>query len=84
MHEASRGDIAARNQIIPSLERRGDFIRIEVMDRISWDHDLCDSGRLRSGALQRTLMGSIEVLTRRRHSGRCDTSKAKRLILRRR
>ena len=33
-HEASRGDIAARNQIIPSPERRGDFTRIEAVDRI--------------------------------------------------
>jgi len=76
--------VAARNQIIPSPERRGDFIRIEVVDRIFWDHELCDSCRPRSAALQRALIGSLDVLTRRRHSGRCDTSKAKRLILRRR
>ena len=36
-HEASRGEIAARNQIIRSLERRGDFIGIEAEDRISRD-----------------------------------------------
>ena len=32
-HEASRGEIAARNQFIRSLERRGDFIGIEAVDR---------------------------------------------------
>src|SRR5260370_933941 len=62
-HEASRGEIAARNQIIPSPERRGDFNGIEVVDRIPWDHGLCVSCRLPSVAVMSALIGRLDVLT---------------------
>ena len=52
-HETGRGEIAARNQIIRSLERRGDFIGIEAVDRISRDRGLRDRCRRQSGNWRR-------------------------------
>ena len=83
-HESSRGKIATHNQGIRSLERRGYFIGIEVVDRICWDHGLRGNCRPRSAGLQRALVGPRDVLPRRRHSDRCHAPNARRLIFRRR
>src|SRR5580692_11577496 len=83
-HEASRSKIATRNQGRSATERRGDLAGIEMVNGSWRDHALCDRRGLWNGALQRALIGTLDVIARWRRSGHRNAPNAKRRRLRRR